>query len=286
MIEVIPYNPDWPNMFEKEAAFIKNILREHCLEIHHIGSTAVPQLHAKQDLDILCVVDELQNSLILQNLGYTFKGELNIPLRYYLSKNTMQSKVNLHIVEKEHGFIKLNLYFRDYLRANDEARKSYAMLKEELLKDPTSYIKISSGFTGYNLGKDKFIKSILQKAGFNGFSVNFCMHDNEWVEYRRIREEQIFIPIQIIYDRNHPTILADNNYHFVLYKGIIIVSIAQIELLNTTEAALRSFATDTPYKKLGYGTYLMQILEKWVKQQGRKVIKIHTNLMDLGKMLE
>ncbi len=278
LIEVIPYNPNWPNMFAKEATFIKHILGEHCLEIHHIGSTSVPQLNAKQDLDILCIVDELQNSLILQNQGYNFKGELNIPLRYYFSKNTIQSKVNLHVVENGHGFIKLNLYFRDYLRDNDDARIAYAMLKDELLKDPASYIKTSSGFTGYSLGKNKFIKSILQKSGFNDFNVNFCMHDNEWVEYHRIREEQIFTPRQIVYDRNHPTISADNNYHFVLYKGIIIVSVAQIELLNTTEAALRSFATDTPYKKLGYGTYLMQMLEKWVKQQDRKVIKIHANL--------
>src|SRR3972149_4393855 len=102
IIEVVPYIPDWPRMFEKEAALLKQVLGRHSLEVHHIGSTSVPGLSAKRDIDILCVVDQLSSSLELRNFGYTFKGELIIPLRYYFSKNTPQSKVNLHVVENDH----------------------------------------------------------------------------------------------------------------------------------------------------------------------------------------
>jgi hypothetical protein len=49
LIEIVPYNPNWPKMFEKEAELIKHVLGKHCLEIHHIGSTAVPQLIASQN---------------------------------------------------------------------------------------------------------------------------------------------------------------------------------------------------------------------------------------------
>ncbi len=278
-IELVPYNPDWPKMFQAEATIIKQALNNNCIDIHHIGSTSVPELIAKQDLDILCIVNELPASLILQNSGYLFKGELNIPIRYYFSKNTTQSKVNLHVVEKDHGFINCNLYFRDYLRKHEEVRLEYATLKKQLLQDPKSYQKSNSRFSGYNLGKNRFIKSILNKASFNDFNINFCMHDDEWATYHRIREEQIFNPINVAYDRNHPSITAENNYHFVLYKGTKIVAIAHIELLKDgITVALRSLATDNFYKQQGCGSYIMKILEKWSKYQGRQYIKMHARL--------
>ncbi len=44
------------------------------------------------------------------------------------------------------------------------------------------------------------------------------------------------------------------------------------------EAALRSLATDEPYKKQGFATHMMKLLERWVKQQGRGVLKMHAAL--------
>jgi len=278
LIKVIPYNPDWPRMFEEQAALIKQVLGNHCLEVHHIGSTSIVGLNARRDIDILCIVDQLSSSLALQNSGYTFKGEINIPLRYYFSKNTVLLKVNLHVVENDHGFIALNLCFRDYLRAHEDECLAYAKLKEQILQDPASYEKANPQFTGYHLRKDQFIKSILEKAGFDGFSVNFCMHDNEWENYHRIREGQIFKPIGVVYNRSHPSITAGNNYHFVLYKGRNIVSVAHVELLNDTEAALRSLATDETYKRQGCATYMLKFLEKWAGYQGRNIIKMHAGL--------
>jgi GNAT superfamily N-acetyltransferase len=62
-----------------------------------------------------------------------------------------------------------------------------------------------------------------------------------------------------------------------MYKGTTIVSVAQIELLNATEAALRHLETNEAHKKLGYATHLLKILENWAKQQAYKVIKLHAN---------
>ena len=120
---------------------------------------------------------------MLQDLEYTYKGEINIPLRYYFSRNNENAKVNLHVTEKNHGFIPLNLCFRDYLRKHNNAKNYYEKLKFNLLQDPKSFQKIDGMFSGYALGKDKFIKDTLQKAGFNYLIVNFCMHYNEWQEY-------------------------------------------------------------------------------------------------------
>src|SRR5271170_541544 len=59
-IEVVPYNPDWPKLFDAEAAKIKQALGPNCIAIHHIGSTAVPNLAAKPIIDILPVVLDLK----------------------------------------------------------------------------------------------------------------------------------------------------------------------------------------------------------------------------------
>lgn len=279
-IEVVSYNPKWPSMFEVEADIIKQAITDNIINIYHIGSTSVPGLKAKQDIDILCVVKNLSDSLLLCKAGYLFKGELNVPLRYYFSKNTSLSKVNLHVVEEIHGFIARNLCFRDYLREHKDVCLEYAELKEQLLKDPNSYQKHSLHFTNYNLGKHRFIKDVLEKAGFNDLCIGFCLHKDEWDRYHCIKEQQIFNSTNVAYDRNHPSITAENNYHFILYKGVNIVAVAQVELLlkDPEVMALRSLATDSRYKKQGFGSYIMKNIEKWGKYQGRKIIKMHARL--------
>lgn len=105
------------------------------------------------------------------------------------------------------------------------------------------------------------------------------MHNDERESYYHIKQQQIFSSINIIYDRNHSSITAENNYHFVLYKVVNIVSVAQIELLKDPEVmALRSLATDSPYKQQGYGSYIMKIIEKRGKYKRKKFIKMHARL--------
>lgn len=225
-------------------------------------------LSAKEDLDILCVVDKLPSSLLLQSQGFIFKGELNIPLRYYFSKNTALSKVNLHVVEADHAFISLNLGFRDYLRTHDDMRIAYAKLKEELTSDPENFKRVSGIFSGYGLGKDAFIKNVLRAMGFNEYVLNFCVHYQEWAAYHRIHEEQIFAPLQREYDRTHPSLSAENHYHLVLYKGTTIVAAAHLEFLSRDEVLLHTIAIDTGYQKQGLGTVMMRDIERWIKNHG------------------
>jgi GrpB-like predicted nucleotidyltransferase (UPF0157 family) len=273
-VKVIPYNTKWPEIFAIEAGIIKQALGTSCEAVHHIGSTSVPGLSAKEDIDILCVVDNLRNSLKLVNVGYVFKGELNIPLRNYFSKNTSESKVNLHVVEKDNGFIAYNLSFRDYLRSHSDTRLEYDALKRELAKNPENWQNATSqGVRIYTLKKHQFIEDVRAKTEFNELYVTYCLHYKEWEAYHRIREEMLFHDIE--YDKDHESFRNPNCYHFVLYKGSNIVSVMMAELLNEDEIACRALATDTPYQNKGYGTYLMKFLERWTIVRGRKVIKLH-----------
>ena len=143
--------------------------------------------------------------------------------------------------------------------------------------DDSSFERGSGGFANYTLRKNDFIKHVLDMAGFKSLILNLCLHEAEWKNYHRIRIEQIFAPINVVYDENHPSLTAKNNFHFVLYKGTKIICVAHVEFLNESGAAIRSLATDEPYKRNGYGTYMMKLLEKWIKSQGHNIIKLHAN---------
>jgi len=53
IIEVLPYQMDWPRLFKHEASLLQSIFGRNVVSIHHIGSTSVPDLKAKPTIDIL-----------------------------------------------------------------------------------------------------------------------------------------------------------------------------------------------------------------------------------------
>jgi GrpB-like predicted nucleotidyltransferase (UPF0157 family)/GNAT superfamily N-acetyltransferase len=269
-IEIVPYNPDWPRMFEEEASKIKEVLGSHCLKIEHIGSTAVPGLAGKEDIDILCVIDDLQSSLSLQNVGYTFQGEL-FPLRYFFSKNTAYSKVNLHVAEPDHGSIALHLCFRDYLRTHKDAREAYEALKRQIIKDPASFERQKTGIPKYTSRKNAFIKSILEKAGFDGLTMNFCMHDEEWQAARAFRNKNFFDKIPMV-DPYTWTFDHEDHVHLIFYKGAKIIGYAHIQLWKGQRAALRIIVIDEALRNQGLGGQFLKLCERWLKQRGFKVL--------------
>lgn len=277
-IEIAPYNENWPDMFESQAQSIKQALGENCIAIHHVGSTSVPGLIAKPVIDIIVVVKDIAVIVpAFEGLGYKYRGEVNIPFRSYFKKESDLIKIHLHAYEEGNPEIQLNLLFRDYLREFSEAREEYAALKVNLVKQKLSHEKDGSRFSGYTLGKDGFIKKILEQAGFNDFCIRFCTHHDEWEAYHRIRKEQIFDLNEVQYDPNHPTITDPNHFHFVLYKGTKVIGAAHLEFLALNEAALRPFAIDAPYQNQGIGAKFLLLLEKWLKSKGKTILRLHAN---------
>ncbi|MEM6338639.1 MAG: GrpB family protein [Pseudomonadota bacterium] len=175
-IEIIEHNPEWSLWFKEEAAKLKSSLGDNCVNIYHIGSTAVPGLYAKPKIDIIAEVLSVPEShLPLQKIDYEFRGEFNIPMRHFFRKNNPHD-INLHVYEKDNPDIELNILFRDFLINSLEAKAEYNQLKRSLLKKNKSHVKENSIFNGYNLGKDAFIRKILDKSGYNELSFRFCTH--------------------------------------------------------------------------------------------------------------
>ncbi len=74
LVEVVPYDPGWNEHFQTEAAAITNVLPEVIVNIHHIGSTAVPGLCAKPIIDILAVISnqtwQEEYTQVLEGMDY------------------------------------------------------------------------------------------------------------------------------------------------------------------------------------------------------------------------
>ena len=59
-VRVVPYNNEWPHLFEQEAALIRAVFADELLVIHHIGSTSVPRLQAKPIIDMMPLVRQIE----------------------------------------------------------------------------------------------------------------------------------------------------------------------------------------------------------------------------------
>lgn len=222
----------WKTAYYKESLSIKERLEDNFIEIHHIGSTSVADLIAKPQIDIVVSVHNLQHTINqMAGSGYIFKGEFNIPFRYFFGKNQDNLKINLHIVldndPEMDGFIK----FRDYMRTHPEAVQTYSDLKLSV-SDKLDLRKRYGMFNEYTLSKDEFIRDILAKAGFEGLCMRFVVHYNER-DYEKTVCKQ--------YRRN----INKREQRFVFYKGSDIIGYANV----SSVGQINIFEIPDEYKK-------------------------------------
>jgi GrpB-like predicted nucleotidyltransferase (UPF0157 family) len=124
-------------MFEAERLRIQQKLGHLVREIHHVGSTAVPGMKAKPEIDLLIVVNstseiEAINSGMAE-LGYDVRGVCGIEWRHYYSKNTRSVRTHkAHACEISHSNVVRQIAFRDYMRDHHKDAQEYAELKLRL----------------------------------------------------------------------------------------------------------------------------------------------------------
>lgn len=163
-VEVVPHNLKWRDAFKFESNKISDVLGKNCVEIHHIGSTAIPGIYAKPIIDFLIEVQDViqldkQNS-VMRSLGYEVMGEFGIPGRRFFRKdNQLGIRIHhIHTFEVGSPQIERHLAFRDYMITHPEDAQKYSELKCKLAEKYTYNIE------GYIDGKDSFIKEIDKKA--------------------------------------------------------------------------------------------------------------------------
>ncbi|MDD3877474.1 MAG: GrpB family protein [Bacteroidales bacterium] len=169
-VEIVPYNPAWVDVFEKEKQLLTATLSsEIALLVEHFGSTAVPGLASKPIIDILLEVppmSESQNQLFLsrmKSIGYVMFTRVFDRLSHIMfakGYNTSGEHIqifHLHAGQKDDSLWD-RLYFRDYLIAHPETMKEYELLKLQLAG------KYKFDRDNYSYSKTEYIINITKKA--------------------------------------------------------------------------------------------------------------------------
>ena len=163
LVRVADYDPKWPEMFEAEAALVREIIGDNLITIFHIGSTAVPGLKAKPVIDMLPVVRDVAAldgfTREFAAAGYEAMGEFGLAGRRYFRKGGANRTHQLHAYQYDavHAITR-HVAYRDYMRAHAEARAAYGELKASLAS------RFPDDIGAYCDGKDEFVKEYERRA--------------------------------------------------------------------------------------------------------------------------
>lgn len=165
-VEIVPYDPRWPRVFEAERTHLLSTFPPGTLRrIEHFGSTAVPGLPAKPIVDLLIEVADLEEARrqaprLLPPPGYDFfwrptHGDDGPPFYAWLIKRDPASGErthHLHLLDASFDAHWDRLLFRDYLIARPEVAARYAALKRRLARefpgDREAYTEAKGAFIG------------------------------------------------------------------------------------------------------------------------------------------
>ncbi|MBH5398855.1 GrpB family protein [Bradyrhizobium sp. CNPSo 4010] len=158
---IMPYDPTWPQQYAAEEERLKPVFSSALIGMHHVGSTAVPELAAKAEIDVLAVVRSdsgLEDwSRLLATLGYRRGGDLSTGHHFFKRDVDGTRTHKLHVCLDGHPQIARMLKFRDHLRRHPGDRLRYQNLKLGLEREN------GSGIQQYLVAKDPFIQDILAK---------------------------------------------------------------------------------------------------------------------------
>jgi GrpB-like predicted nucleotidyltransferase (UPF0157 family) len=164
-VVIVAPDPAWNRRFASEAAVLRASLGEPLLAVHHVGSTSVPGLWAKDTVDVLPVVRDLADvdaaRTRLEAAGLEWRGEYGIPGRRYLVRigaDPSARATNVHVYAPAHPEIARHLAFRDHLRAHPQVAAAYGALKRELARVH------GDARQSYQDGKSAFIEDVLRTA--------------------------------------------------------------------------------------------------------------------------
>ena len=160
-IEIAEYDPEWPRLFEREAARIRSALDDRVLTVEHVGSTSVPGLAAKPRIDILLVVldstDEPAYVPPLEAAGYVLRIREPDWYEHRVFKGP-DTDVNLHVFSPGCPEIDRMLLFRDHLRRDATDRRLYEQTKRDLARRQWTYTQ------NYADAKTGVVEGIIARA--------------------------------------------------------------------------------------------------------------------------
>jgi GrpB-like predicted nucleotidyltransferase (UPF0157 family) len=152
-----PPNPRWASIFRTEAGALADCFGPISVDLHHIGSTAVPDIFAKPIVDILLVAEDLDTidaaAPAVAALGYEARGAYGIEGRRYFARLDFTGALrgfHVHGFARGHPYVARYLRFRDFLIARPDIADAYSRLKQSIAGPsgvlPPDYQALKAGF--------------------------------------------------------------------------------------------------------------------------------------------
>ena len=144
---LVPYDPEWPELFRTLAATLRAELGDLALRIDHIGSTAVPGLAAKPIVDVQISVASLEPvgayRGALERAGFYLREDNTERTKRYFREAAGGRRTHIHVRRAGSFNEQLALLFRDYVRSDPAWADLYADEKRRhaplLLTDRDAY---------------------------------------------------------------------------------------------------------------------------------------------------
>lgn len=161
-VKLLPYNPQWKNEYYSVKDELIKLWKSNIIDIQHVGSTAVPAIHAKPILDVAIKLRSISKMDIkaLEDCGYSYCGVQHGNKNYHLfvlRGNNQISLRHIHCYDKSEKEFEQLTGFRDYLNSHKEAALAYESLKKKLA------VKYPDDRVAYTAGKEEFIKAIYNR---------------------------------------------------------------------------------------------------------------------------
>ena len=164
-IVVVPYEARWKIRFEELRAQLTEVLGPLAGRIEHVGSTAIPGLHAKPIVDLDIVIsdstDIQQVKHRLSGLGYRHVGDQGVPGREAferLGKAARDKDHHLYVCRESADELHRHIIFRDYLLDHPDVANEYGQLKCQLASE------FRDDREAYTQAKSQFINRVLSQT--------------------------------------------------------------------------------------------------------------------------
>lgn len=161
-VALLPHQEEWRASAETVIAELRQVLGGAALDVQHVGSTAIPLIHAKPIIDIAVAMKDVKEIVPyeeeLKRRGITFRGEMVAGEAFYVMESQGLRTHHIHVVKWKGSQWENYLNFRDYLNACPEKARQYDARKQELAA------RFSQDRKSYTAGKEKLIQRLLAEA--------------------------------------------------------------------------------------------------------------------------
>ena len=161
-VELVPYQEEWRKSAENIIYRLKKLLGDTAVDIQHIGSTAIPLIHAKPIIDIAVAVRDLDDISsyvkVLKQNDIIFRGAIISGEILFVIGNDEMRTHHIHVVKWRGPEGENYINFRDYLNAHPEKAMLYDSYKHKLAS------QFSDDRRNYTAGKEEIIQQLLAEA--------------------------------------------------------------------------------------------------------------------------